>query len=84
MTTSQNFLPVRDTAFDHTGSDLPRTLISMSETTADDAILAWYDKLRPIFIDLVGDYAGKELFMIEGDSLLRHCFTDERIDFDGK
>lgn len=35
-----------------------------------------------MFIDLVGDYAGKELFLVEGDSLLRECFEDERIDFD--
>jgi hypothetical protein len=47
------------------------------------SILSWYDSSRPMFIDLVGDYAGKELFMVEGDSLLRHCFEDERIDFDG-
>ena len=37
-----------------------------------------------MFIDLVGDYAGKELFLVEGDSLLRLCFEDERIDFRGK
>jgi hypothetical protein len=37
-----------------------------------------------MFIDLVGDYAGKELFLVEGDSLLRLCFEDERIDFQGK
>jgi hypothetical protein len=37
-----------------------------------------------MFIDLVGDYAGKELFLVEGDSLLRLCFEDERIDFHGK
>ena len=47
-------------------------------------ILAWYDSSRPMFIDLVGDYAGKELFLVEGDSLLRQCFEDERIDFDCK
>jgi hypothetical protein len=35
-------------------------------------------------IDLVGDYAGRELFLVEGDSLLRECFEDERIDFHGK
>lgn len=46
-------------------------------------ILGWYDDLRPMWIDLVGDYAGKELFLIEGDSLLRECFGDERIDFEG-
>lgn len=48
------------------------------------SILSWYDATRPLFIDLVGDYAGKELFLVEGDSLLRECFEDERIDFDGK
>ncbi|RDW71562.1 hypothetical protein BP6252_08125 [Coleophoma cylindrospora] len=47
------------------------------------SISAWYDSSRPIWIDLVGDYAGKELFLIEGDSLLRECFEDERIDFNG-
>jgi hypothetical protein len=48
------------------------------------SILSWYDSTRPMFIDLVGDYAGKELFLVEGDSLLRECFEDERIDFDCK
>lgn len=47
-------------------------------------ILSWYDARRPRFIDLVGDYAGKELFLVEGDSLLRHCFEDDRLDFNGK
>jgi hypothetical protein len=35
-------------------------------------------------IDLIGDYAGKELFLIDGDSLLRTSFEDSRIDFNGK
>jgi hypothetical protein len=48
------------------------------------SILGWYDSSRPMWIDLVGDYAGRELFLVEGDSLLRECFEDERIDFDGK
>lgn len=48
------------------------------------SILQWYDTSRPIFIDLVGEYAGKELFLVEGDSMLRECFSDERIDFQGK
>ncbi|TVY52513.1 putative helicase [Lachnellula cervina] len=47
----------------------------------DPGVLRWYDSSRPMFIDLVGDYAGKELFLLEGDSLLRECFEDERIDF---
>ncbi|KAI9764046.1 MAG: hypothetical protein M1840_008922 [Geoglossum simile] len=33
-------------------------------------------------LDLVGDYAGNERFLIEGDSLLRHCFEDSKIDFE--
>lgn len=49
-----------------------------------DGVLSWYDRTRPMWIDLVGDYAGKELFLVEGDSLLRECFEDERIDFAGK
>lgn len=47
-------------------------------------ISAWYDNRRPMWIDLVGDYAGRELFLIEGDSLLRQCFDDPRIDFHGR
>jgi len=49
-----------------------------------NTVLSWYDQTRPMFIDLVGDYAGKELFLVEGDSLLRVCFEDERIDFEGE
>ncbi|KAA8565170.1 hypothetical protein EYC84_010910 [Monilinia fructicola] len=50
-------------------------------TQVPNSILSWYDETRPMWIDLVGDYAGKELFLVEGDSLLRECFADERIDF---
>lgn len=35
-------------------------------------------------MDLVGDYAGQELFVVEGDSLLLRCFSDPRLDFDGE
>ena len=34
-------------------------------------------------VDLVGDYAGKELFLLDGDSLLLKCFSDPQLDFDG-
>lgn len=46
-------------------------------------ISTWYHSQRPIYLDLVGDYAGKELFLVDGDSLLRQCFEDDRIDFNG-
>ncbi|KAF3097586.1 hypothetical protein TWF569_011327 [Orbilia oligospora] len=39
----------------------------------------WYASLRPLLLDLVGDYAGQELFFIEGDSLCRHIFSDKRV-----
>lgn len=61
----------------------PSDGISQAHGTSPNSILAWYDGARPMWIDLVGDYAGKELFLIEGDSLLRDCFEDERIDFKG-
>lgn len=34
-------------------------------------------------MDLVGDYAGSELFFVEGDSLLLRCFSDAKLDLDG-
>lgn len=40
-----------------------------------------FDGLASRTLDLVGDYAGDELFLIEGDSLLLHCFSDKNLDF---
>ncbi|PWY75483.1 DEAD/DEAH box helicase [Aspergillus heteromorphus CBS 117.55] len=49
----------------------------------DDAqkLLRWYNGLYSRTVDLVGDYAGSELFIIEGDSLLLHCFSDDQLQF---
>ncbi|TQS38013.1 hypothetical protein Golomagni_01491 [Golovinomyces magnicellulatus] len=44
-------------------------------------VLSWYNKVQTISLDLVGDYAGQELFLIEGDSLLCYCLDDKRVDF---
>lgn len=41
---------------------------------------AWYESLSPIKVDLVGDFAGKELFAIHGDALMLHCIHDARVD----
>lgn len=46
-------------------------------------LLAWYAKVPNRRVDLVGDYAGNELFLIEGDSLLLHCFSTSKVDLDG-
>ena len=43
-----------------------------------------YGRLSVRRVDLVGDYAGQELFLVEGDSLLLRCFSDVDLDFDRK
>lgn len=50
----------------------------------DTEIQGWYNGLRTQTLDLVGDYAGNELFLLEGDSLLLQCFGDPKIEFEGK
>ncbi|KAF2724457.1 P-loop containing nucleoside triphosphate hydrolase protein [Polychaeton citri CBS 116435] len=45
-------------------------------------VFSTYRKLPARRVDLVGDYAGDALFLIEGDSLLLQCFTDDKLDFD--
>lgn len=42
----------------------------------------WYGNLHGRRVDLVGDYAGSELFIIEGDSLLQYCFAQPELDFE--
>ena len=49
--------------------------------TDEDKVLRSYKKLLSTRVDLVGDYAGTELFLIEGDSLLLRCFDDASLDF---
>lgn len=44
-------------------------------------LLDWYGKLSTRRVDLVGDYAGQELFIVEGDGLLLRCFDDPDLDF---
>lgn len=50
-------------------------------TKTDRKILEVYQKLAARRVDLVGDYAGNELFLIEGDSLLLQCLSDDKLDF---
>lgn len=50
----------------------------------ESKVQEWYMGLRTQSLDLVGDYAGNELFLLEGDSLLLQCFADPKIEFEGK
>ncbi|KAH6638931.1 hypothetical protein C7974DRAFT_329772 [Boeremia exigua] len=51
-------------------------------STVSDQVLQWYSKLFSRRVDLVGDFAGSERFLIHGEALLRHCFSDAQIDFE--
>jgi hypothetical protein len=57
------------------------TSSSSEMEVARSPVLEFYSKLYSRRVDIVGDYAGNELFLIEGDSLLLHCFDDAQIDF---
>ena len=50
----------------------------------EETLQQWYGRQSARRVDLVGDYAGKELFLLEGDSLLLHCFSDATLDFKRK
>ncbi|CAG8659400.1 5203_t:CDS:2, partial [Scutellospora calospora] len=41
----------------------------------------WYSRLRSRYVDLVGDFGGSELFVIEGDSLLYKFICDPKRHF---
>jgi len=49
-----------------------------------EVVFKWYHSLFSRRVDLICDYAGNELFLIELDSLLLLCFSDPRIDFCGE
>jgi hypothetical protein len=50
---------------------------------SSEEISDWYALLDARVLDLVGDYAGRELFLLEGDSLVLQCLDDRRLDFHG-
>ncbi|KAJ6258500.1 hypothetical protein Dda_6542 [Drechslerella dactyloides] len=47
-----------------------------------EQLSSWYGSLRPLLLDLVGDFAGQELFFIDGDSLCLHILQDARIEIE--
>ncbi|KAJ2968269.1 hypothetical protein NQ176_g9265 [Zarea fungicola] len=44
-------------------------------------LFTWYHALRALRVDLIGDFAGRELFAIHGDALLLHCISEAKVDF---
>ncbi|KAI0008241.1 P-loop containing nucleoside triphosphate hydrolase protein [Xylariaceae sp. FL0662B] len=42
----------------------------------------WHASLSPLIVDIVGDFAGKELFTIHGEALLVHSLRTARVDYE--
>ncbi|RSL40666.1 hypothetical protein CEP54_016052 [Fusarium duplospermum] len=49
----------------------------------EEALLEWYADQHPPIVDIVGDFAGRELFAIQGEALMRYCLAEAKVDFDG-
>ncbi|KAB5513290.1 hypothetical protein GE09DRAFT_1163024 [Coniochaeta sp. 2T2.1] len=45
-------------------------------------LLQWHKSIRPLKVDIVGDFAGKELFAIHGEAMLAHCVQQAKVDYD--
>lgn len=63
----------------------PQSSAMSSEDYATCAALAaWYATTLPRRVDIVGDFGGKQQFLIDGDSLLLYSITTSGVDYDGK
>ncbi|KAI0204716.1 hypothetical protein F4808DRAFT_474095 [Astrocystis sublimbata] len=49
---------------------------------SDVKFAKWYATVHPRSVDIVGDFGGKQLFLIDGDSLLLHSVTTSRVDYE--
>ncbi|KAL6415151.1 hypothetical protein AUP68_01696 [Ilyonectria robusta] len=49
----------------------------------EELLLEWYSAQQTIKVDIVGDFAGGEPFAIHGESLIKYCLEQSRVDFDG-
>jgi len=38
-------------------------------------LTSWYSNIPSMRMDIHGDFAGSELFLVEGDTLVRHALT---------
>lgn len=56
--------------------------MAANEQDTTEQILQWYSNLYSRRVDLVGDFAGSERFLVHGESLLLQCFSDPHLDFD--
>jgi hypothetical protein len=57
---------------------------TMGRNSEKDAVLSWYRSIFSRRIDLISDYAGSEIFLIEFDSILLQCFSNPKLNFGSK
>ncbi|KLU88174.1 DEAD/DEAH box helicase [Magnaporthiopsis poae ATCC 64411] len=50
---------------------------------AADEVQAWYRQRSCPRVDIIGDFAGNELFAIHGESLMAQCLTQANVDYQG-
>lgn len=81
-------LPLSTLSKPYTAEAPLHTPCSMASSTEDQVgplgPETWYKSLHPLSVDLVGDFAGKELFAIHGDALMLYCITKAKVDLDSK
>ncbi|KAI1263662.1 P-loop containing nucleoside triphosphate hydrolase protein [Xylariaceae sp. FL1019] len=44
-------------------------------------LIEWFASVNPLRVDIISDFAGKELFAIHGESLIAYCLRDASVDF---
>ncbi|KAI0617933.1 Dead deah box helicase like protein [Pyrenophora tritici-repentis] len=54
---------------------------TMGHNSEKDVVLTWYKSISSRRVDLIGDYAGSETFLVEFDSLLLQCFSNPKLNF---
>ncbi|KAJ3160876.1 hypothetical protein HDU86_008237 [Geranomyces michiganensis] len=51
-------------------TELPEKIDVSTYTSKTGSEAHWYSRLNPVFLDVVGDYAGTELSVVDGDAVL--------------
>ena len=51
--------------------------------TFDLFLSKWYREISSRYMDLVGDYAGQEFFVVDGEAVLQTIFNDDTLDLGG-
>ena len=57
---------------------------TMGRKSEKDDVLTWYKSISSRRVDLIGDYAGSDIFLVELDSLLLQCFSNQNLNFGSK